>query len=875
MTRMAAPPTNGVKPEPAQPSGLLTHRQIMTIISGLMLGMFLAALDQTIVSTAIRTIADDLSGLDLQAWATTAYLITSTIATPLYGKLSDLYGRKPFFLTAISIFLVGSIACTFSQTMYELAAFRAVQGLGAGGLMSLALAILGDIVPPRQRAKYTGYFMSVFGLSSVVGPVVGGFFAGQQEILTVAGWRWVFLVNVPIGAVALFVVAKVLNIPHTRKERRIDWYGAVTITICLVPLLIVASQGQSWGWASRDAWICYGIGAVGLVLFIVCEKLMAEDALIPLRLFRNGVFSVGAIANVLIGMAMFGGLVMIPQYLQIVHGASPTKSGLLMLPFVVGLMTSSLLSGLLTGRTGRYKVFPLLGTALIVAGALLFHYRVNADTPLWQVDVYMAVIALGLGKCMQTLTVAVQNAVPATQMGVATSTATFTRQMGGTIGTAVFLSVLFSTVADNITKAFRSVAPTPAFQAALHDPAVLTNPANKPVLDIMQGAGSGNAGGALQDSSFIQRLDPRLARPFLIGFSDSMALVFLGVAAIAAVSFLVLLFLKEVPLRTQSGLQARAEEDAAAAARTDTEPALPQRVATNGHTVPRAELIGRHRALHETPTVTLPALRSSNGFSGTLAPLSSTVRGTLLRSDGTPVEGGVLTLIDAAGHQIGRAHAGADGNYQLHSPGNGTYVLIASAAAHQPQASMITIGGATLDHDVVLNGSSELLGVVSVAGEREPIAGAVATLADARGEVIGTQVTAADGTYRFAEIVSGSYTLAVSAPAFRPTARTVTVPDSGAVHQDVELSGSAQVRGSTRTTMDDRPVPDARVTLLDADGRPVATTMTNQQGEYTFLDVPEGDYTVVATGYPAVTSNLRLAAGQQAQHDVQLGHAVR
>jgi EmrB/QacA subfamily drug resistance transporter len=876
MTRMAAPPTSGVKPEPAQPGGLLTHRQIMTIISGLMLGMFLAALDQTIVSTAIRTIADNLKGLDLQAWATTSYLITSTIATPLYGKLSDLYGRKPFFLTAISIFLVGSIACTFAQSMYELAVFRAVQGLGAGGLMSLALAILGDIVPPRQRAKYTGYFMSVFGLSSVVGPVVGGFLAGQQEILNISGWRWVFLVNVPIGAIALFVVAKVLNVPHTRKERRIDWFGAITISVCLVPLLIVAEQGQGWGWTSRDALICYGIGAVGLVLFLVCEKLMKDDALIPLKLFRSGVFSVGSIAGVLIGMAMFGGIVMIPQYLQIVHGATPTRSGLLMLPFVGGLMISSMLSGLITGRTGRYKIFPLLGTLLITAGALLFHYRVNADTPLWQVDVYMAVISLGLGNCMQTLTVAVQNAVPATQMGVATSTATFTRQMGGTIGVAVFLSILFSTVTDNITNAFRSIVPTPAFQAALHDPAVLANPDDKPVLALLQGAGGGNAGGALQDSSFIQRLDPRLARPFLVGFSDSMETVFLGVAAIAAVSFLVLLFLKEIPLRSQSGLEARAAEDTARIVPAEPEPVFPQRV-TNGHVVAQGELAGRHRAVHEAPTTVLPALRSSNGSSGTLVanPLvSQTVRGSLRRADGQPVNDAVLTLIDLAGHQVGRGHSGPDGSYQIHSPGAGTYVLIASAAAHQPEASMITIGETGLDHDVVLNGSSELTGVVSVAGGQEPIAGAVATLADARGEVIGTQVTSADGRYRFAEIVSGNYTLAVSAPAFRPTARTVAIPDSGEVHQDVELAGSAQVRGSTRTTMDDRPVPDARVTLLDADGRPVATTVTDQQGEYTFLDVPEGDYTIVATGYPAVTSNLKLAAGQQAQHDVQLGHGV-
>src|SRR5689334_12294123 len=229
-----------------------------------MLGMFLAALDQTIVTAAIRTIGDDLHGLSMQAWVTTAYLITATISTPLYGKLSDIYGRKPFFLTAITIFLIWSAACAFATSMYMLAAFRAVQGLGAGGLFSLALAIIGDIVPPRERARYQGYFLAVFGTSSVLGPVIGGFFAGQDEILGIAGWRWVFLVNVPIGIIALAVVAKVLNIPHQRRDHRLDFLGALMITVCLVPLLTVAEQGRPWGWTSHRAIICYAVGAAGL-----------------------------------------------------------------------------------------------------------------------------------------------------------------------------------------------------------------------------------------------------------------------------------------------------------------------------------------------------------------------------------------------------------------------------------------------------------------------------------------------------------------------------------------------------------------------------------------------------------------------------------
>ena len=302
----------------------LTHRQILTILAGLMMGMFLAALDQTIVATSIRTIADDLSGLSIQAWATTTYLITATISTPLYGKLSDLYGRRPFFLTAITIFVVGSVLCGFADSMYQLAAFRAVQGLGAGGLFSLALTIIGDIVPPRERAKYQGYFLAVFGTSSVLGPVIGGFLAGQESILGITGWRWVFLVNVPIGALALAVVARYLRLPHTRRDHRIDWPGALALIIGLTPLLVVAEQGRTWGWLSGRSLTLMGVGVVGIVAFVLAERRFGEDALLPLRLFRGRTFVIGSALNLIIGMGMFGGLAALPLYLQIVKGATPT-----------------------------------------------------------------------------------------------------------------------------------------------------------------------------------------------------------------------------------------------------------------------------------------------------------------------------------------------------------------------------------------------------------------------------------------------------------------------------------------------------------------------------------------------------------------------
>lgn len=543
-------------------STTLTHRQILLILSGLMSGIFLAALDQTIVASSIRTIADDLHGLSEQAWVTTAYLITATITTPLYGKLSDIYGRKPFFLGAIGLFLLGSALSAAAHSMYQLAAFRAVQGLGAGGLFSLALAILGDIVPPRERARYQGFFLAVFGTSSVLGPVVGGFFAGQDSILGVTGWRWVFLVNVPIGIVASLIVMRVLNIPHQRREHRIDWLGALTLVVGLVPLLLVAEQGREWGWLSAGAVACYLIGGFGLVAWVFAERAIGEDALIPLRFFRNSVFTVTSLVALVTGMGMFGGLAALPLYLQIVKGASPTEAGLLLLPLTAGIMVGSIVSGQLISRTGRYKLFPIVGTILMTVGLFAFS-RVHADTAFWQTGIAMTIFGLGLGNVMQPITLAVQNAMPPRDIGVATSSSTFFRQMGGTLGTAVFLSVLFSQAGTKIGEAFERTVPTPAYQAALRDPAVLADPANRKFAEqLSSGNVGGSTAGALNDSSFINQLDERLARPFLVGFSDAVDRVFLLGALVMIVAVGLSFAIREIPLRTQSGVDAaRAEAE--------------------------------------------------------------------------------------------------------------------------------------------------------------------------------------------------------------------------------------------------------------------------------------------------------------------------
>jgi EmrB/QacA subfamily drug resistance transporter len=545
---MAGPPAAAA----AQPSADFSHRQILTILAGLMMGMFLAALDQTIMATATRTIADDLHGFDLQAWATTAFLITSTISTPLYGKLSDIYGRRGFFLFAISIFVIGSMLCGLSQNMYELAAFRAIQGIGAGGLMSMALAIIGDIVPPRERAKYQGLFLAVFGTASVIGPLLGGFFAGQDSIIGITGWRWIFYLNVPIGVAALAVVAKVLHLPHTRNDHRIDWPGAVALIVGLVPLLTVAEQGRDWGWDSPRAFACYVIGALGIVAFILAERAYGDEALLPLRLFKNKTVAVGSISSTIIGMAMFGGLLTVPLYLQIVKGSSATEAGLQMIPFVIGIMAGSITAGQLIARTGRYRIFPIIGSTLMVAALVLFA-TIGADTPLWKTMLIMVVMGLGLGGNMQPMITAVQNAVSPREIGVATSSVTFFRSMGGTLGTAIFLSVLFNVVGGKIASAYRSAGATEAFKQS-----VAQNPGQ---LQVLQQAQSGSA---LNDTSFLGKLSAVVAHPFKVGFSDGIQVVFILAAAVMVVGLIVVLFLPEIPLSRRSAQQQRADDVLAA-----------------------------------------------------------------------------------------------------------------------------------------------------------------------------------------------------------------------------------------------------------------------------------------------------------------------
>ncbi|MDR6438852.1 EmrB/QacA subfamily drug resistance transporter [Paenarthrobacter nicotinovorans] len=525
------------KTTPVRAAGeVLTHRQTLTVMVGLMLGMFLSSLDQTIVSTSIYTIANDLDGLSLQAWATTAYLITSTVSTPLYGKLSDIFGRRPLYLVAIVIFLAGSLYAGSVHSMTELAIARGIQGLGAGGLLALALTIIGDIVALKDRAKYQGYFMSVFGISSVLGPVIGGAFAGSSNILGFDGWRWVFFINLPIGLAALVVVFMYLHLPARHVKQKIDYWGAAAITLAIVPLLLVAEQGRTWGWSSAGSWLCYGLGVIGIVSFLLAEKRAGDYALIPLRLFKNTTFGLSSLLNFIIGIGMFGAIAMLPMYLQLVKGLTPTEAGLMMITFTVGILFGSISAGRTISSSGVYRIFPILGTAILAGAATVMGLVLGVDTGLWVPGLIAVFFGVGLGFCMQPLTLAMQVSVPPKDMGVGTSTAAFFRSMGGAVGTAVFISMLFSTAANKIADGMKTAAASPDYQAVMRDPAVASDPANAKLFDFFKNGANNDS---LNDTSWLHSANSTLTRPITEGFAQAIDVVMLTAAGLMIIAFLI------------------------------------------------------------------------------------------------------------------------------------------------------------------------------------------------------------------------------------------------------------------------------------------------------------------------------------------------
>jgi len=495
--------------------GYLTHKQILVVMSGLMVGMFLSALDQSIVGTALPRITSELGGLDKLSWVVTAYLLTATASTPLWGKISDLYGRRLLFQIAIGTFLVGSLLAGFSQNIEQLIAFRAVQGLGGGGLMALAMATIGDIIPPRERGRYQGYFAAVFGTSSVLGPVLGGWFADGP------GWQWIFFINVPLGLVALVVTSAALKIPHVRRDHSIDYAGAATVVASVSSfLLYTAWAGPDLGWTSGTAVGLLVAGVVLAVAFVLIE-LRATEPIIPMRLFRSSIFSIANLFGFLIGIAMFGSMIFIPVYLQVVDGMTPTESGLAMLPMVVGIFTTSITAGQLMSRNGKYKRYPIAGAGIVTA-ALVMLSMLDNSTPYWFAGLAMFVMGLGLGLTMQVLIVVVQNSVDRSDMGVATSSVTFFRQMGGSFGTALFGAILSSRLAVHMADA------TAELPAASGPPTDLDAVANNVEL--------------------IKALPEPVHGLVTQAFSLSLHDTFLTAVPLTLVALVVALFLKEVPL---------------------------------------------------------------------------------------------------------------------------------------------------------------------------------------------------------------------------------------------------------------------------------------------------------------------------------------
>ncbi|MFC8195467.1 MFS transporter [Streptomyces sp. NPDC057298] len=779
-----APDTPQVPREAAQLKTLSPGR-VRMVFFALMLALLLAALEQMIVATALPQIVGELHGLDRMSWPITAYLLTATVGLPVYGQLCALYGRKGVFQFATVVFVTGSALAGRSHTMDQLIAFRALQGVGAGGLLVGVQAIIADIVPSRSRGRFMGVIGAVFGLASIAGPLLGGYFTDHLS------WRWCFYVNVPLGLIALAVVALALELPKPTVRPRPDALGALLLAAASTCLVLLTSWGGTeYAWGSRVV-LGLGAGAVAsTALFVLAERFAAQP-LIPLRLFRDGVFDVTGLVGVALGGALFGAACYLPTFLQMAGGATATESGLLMVPMMAGIVGASVVSGQLVSRSGHYRIYPVLGLALSVVGMWLLS-RFEADTSRLHFGAWTALLGAGIGLVMPVLVLALQNSVQPHDAGSATGAHSYFRQIGGCVGAAALGTLLAERLADSLTERLPAGAGAPGFESVT--------------------------------PRLVHALPAELREVYVAAYAEAMPRILLPLVPVLVLGLLVAFFLKE-------------------------KPPVSHHTSAAGGTA--------------APNTAIPGARSSYAA-------GIPVCGTVQHSDGTVVPRAALTLIDVVGRQIGRGTSGEDGRYALSTPGPGSYVLIAAAGGHQPQAVGVTVGERPVELDVVLGGAGRLTGSVTTA-DGTPVRDATVTLTDVHGEVVATTRSGREGDYDITELVAGEYTLAASAPAFRPAALPVSVQAARETRQDVELAGGAVLRGTVHAT-GGRPVEDARVTLLDAAGNVVDTLTTGGDGTFRFADLSSGEYTLIAAGYPPVANVLQVAGGGRTERDLQLGH---
>jgi EmrB/QacA subfamily drug resistance transporter len=810
--------TDTAESAPPETVPVRSTRSIYIAMIGLMLGMFLAMLDNLIVGTALPTIVGDLGGIAHLSWVVTAYALATAAATPIWGKLGDLYGRKGMFMSAIVIFLIGSALAGLSQNMDELIGFRAIQGLGAGGLMVGAMAIIGDLVPPRERGRFQALIGGMMPLAFVGGPLLGGFLTDNLS------WRWAFYVNLPLGALALLVTGLGMRL-HTRHVKaKIDFIGAFLLTVGVVALTLVASWGGTeYPWASTQIIVLAIVAVAALAGFVFAEGRVPEPILPP-RLFRDRNFTVAQILSFLVGAAMFGAVSFLPQYMQYVQGASATASGLLLLPLMFGMLAVMLTTGQLITRNGRYRIYPIIGGAVLTAGMLLL-VMLKVDTSTFMSSALTLVAGLGMGFIMQNTMLVTQNSVEMRDMGAASGSVTLFRTIGGSLGVALLGSIYTSRL-------------------------------NHALIDRL-GSKAGHAltsGGIHVTPAALHTLPAAIRDAFKLGVTNGLHGTVLGGAVLAFAGFVVAWFIREVPLRGSAPAPApsgTAGTGGRHATRSQPEPASVG-----------AETNGPAMAAYAPEGTYLP-VDGGEPRNGGL------IRGSVHRADGAPAGQAALTLIDVHGRQIGRTTTQADGRYGMATPERGTYVLVAAAGQHAPQAATLVVGDEPIDFDVTLTGTGGLRGVVRDA-DGEPVGSARIVVTDMRGEVVATGTTDAEGGYALPQVAAGAYTLAVSATTHRPTAIPIEVGD-GQTRQDVELLPAARIRGVVRAE-GHGPLPDARVTLLDASGNVLRVATTGPDGEYVFTGLTGGAYTVTASGYPPAASAVTLNGHDEDAFDMWLGH---